>query len=70
MNTNIIDLPEIDKKLKTETKEEIEHKRAVMAAVIEKAGLRGFFHGQRTPEPIGIVLDYDIAEVQKELGIS
>lgn len=66
---NIIDLQEIDRQLNPpETREEVEHKRAVLDTVIERAGIRGFFSGQKTPEPSGIVLDYDIEEVKKELG--
>lgn len=65
---NIIDLQEIDRQLNPpETREEVEHKKAVINTVIERAGIRGFFVGQKTHEPNGIVLDYDIEEVKKEL---
>jgi hypothetical protein len=68
-DNNIIDLQEIDRKLNPpETREEVEYKREIMKAVIDRAGIRGFFHGQVTPEPTGIVLDYDVEEVKRELG--
>lgn len=68
-NKNIIDFQEIDSKIKTpETREEIEYKKEIIRSSIERAGIRGFFHGQTTPNTDGITLDYDVEEVKKELG--
>ena len=69
MNTNIIDFQEIHRKLNpSETREEIEVKKEVLNAIIERADIRGFFHGQTSRSTSGIVLDYDVEEVKKELG--
>lgn len=67
--SNIIDLQEIHKKLNpSETREEIKFKKEVMNTVVERFGLHGFFSGQIAPKPNGIVLDYNVEEVKKELG--
>ena len=67
-NPSIIDLQEIDRKIKTpDTKEEVEFKKNQIRSFIDNAGLRGFFVGQKTPIPDGIVLDYDTKEVSKEI---
>ena len=69
MNNNIIDLKEIDKKMKMlATKDEFDFRKNQINSLIDTAGLRGFFSGQKTPIPNGIVLDYNIEEVQKEIG--
>lgn len=66
---NTIDFQEIYKKLNpSESLEEIKFKKEVMETVVEKFGLYGFFSGPIAPKPNGIVLDYDVEEVKKELN--
>lgn len=67
-NPSVIDLQETDRKIKTpNTREEIEFKKNVINSFVDNVGLRGFFKGQKHQTPAGIVLDYDIEEVRKEI---
>ena len=66
--SNIIDFQEITKKIKPETPEEVMFIKETLNSVIDRAGLRGFFVGQTSPDSHGIVLDYDAEEVKKELA--
>lgn len=68
--SNIIDFQEITKKIKPETPEEVMFIKETLNSVVDRAGLRGFFVGQTSPDPHGIVLDYDAEEVKKELELS
>jgi len=68
--SNIIDFQEITKKIKSETPEEVMFIKETLNSVVDRAGLRGFFVGQTSPDPHGIVLDYDAEEVKKELELS
>lgn len=69
-NKNTIDFQEITKKIKPETPEEVMFIKETLNSVVDRAGLRGFFVGQTSPDPHGIVLDYDAEEVKKELELS
>ena len=65
--SNIIDFQEITKKIKPETPEEAMFIKETLNSVVDRSGLRGFFVGQTSPDPHGIVLDYDVEEVKKEI---
>jgi len=65
--SNIIDFQEITKKIKPETPEEVMFIKETLNSVVDRAGLRGFFVGQTSPDLHGIVLDYDAEEVKKEI---
>ena len=41
--------------------------KETLNSVVDRTGLRGFFVGQTSPDPHGIVLDYDVEEVKKEI---
>lgn len=69
-NKNTIDFQEITKKIKPETPEEVMFIKETLNSVVDRAGLRGFFVGQTSPDPHGIILDYDAEEVKKELELS
>ena len=68
MIENNIDFQEINKKIKLlDTHEEIEYKKELITSLIDKAGIRGFFAGQQNPKSTGIVLNYDVEEIKREL---
>lgn len=65
---NVIDFIELQKRNRElKSTEEVRVRKEQFASLIDKAGLRGFFHGHSTPEPTGIVLDYDVEEVKKQI---
>lgn len=66
-NKNTIDFQEITKKIKPE---EVMFIKETLNSVVDRTGLRGFFVGQTSPDPHGVVLDYDVEEVKKELELS
>lgn len=68
ISTDTIDFNEISKKFeKTDTSEEIKNLREAGAQLIDKHGLKGFFGNKTAPAPTGIVLDYNVEEIKKEL---
>ena len=53
---------------KSETPEELKERYSAISQLIATNGLRGFFQQKTTPNPTGIVLDYDVEEVKREIG--
>lgn len=67
MNNNIIDFQNrFQRKKLPETENEISIKKENLNYLIDNSGLRGFFINQKTPEPNGIVLDYDVEEIKNQ----
>ena len=53
---------------KSETAEELKERFGALTQLIDANGLRGFFQQKTVPNPTGIVLDYDVEEVKREIG--
>ena len=55
---------------KSETAEELKERFGALTQLIDANGLRGFFQQKTVPNPTGIVLDYDVEEVKREIGVT
>lgn len=66
---NLLDFDEINKKDKAiETTEEAKNLVEAKKQLIKESGLTGFFTPVRSPEPVGIVLDYDVEDTKKRIS--
>lgn len=66
---NLIDFNEVNKKDKViETTEESKDLIEAKKQLIKESGLTGFFTSVKSPEPEGIVLDYDVEDTKKRIS--
>lgn len=63
---NVIDFNK-ERSITVTDSEDVKNRRQVWQKLVKENGLEGFFGSPKSPPPTGIVLDYDIEEVKKNI---